>query len=51
MTIIRINANSEVIIDRLKKSAITMGFNITNESENTTVIQIETNEDSKLDKL
>ena len=50
MTIIRINANSTVIIDRLKKSAIIAGFNITNESENTTVIRIETNEDSKLDE-
>ena len=50
MTIIRINANSESIIDRLKQSAITMSFNVTNENESTTIIRIETLDDVKLDE-
>jgi uncharacterized protein YjdB len=50
MTIIRINANSESIIDRLKQSAITMEFNVTNENESSTIIRIETDDDVKLDE-
>jgi uncharacterized protein YjdB len=50
MTIIRINTNSTVIIDRLKKNAIIAGFKIINEGESKTVIRIETDDDLKLDE-